>query len=66
MMNLLKHYSAKYPETTKYLEKDKDQMFSFYEFPAERRQHTRTTNPINRRLLQSGIGVDRQKVAAIE
>jgi len=42
----LTHYSAKYPGATKCLEKDKEQMFNFYDFPAEHWQHIRTTNPI--------------------
>lgn len=42
----ISHYSAKYPGATKCLEKDKDQMFNFYDFPAEHWQHIRTTNPI--------------------
>jgi transposase-like protein len=42
----LAHYSAKYPGATKCLEKDKEQMFNFYDFPAEHWQHIRTTNPI--------------------
>lgn len=40
------HYSAKYPGACKCLEKDKGQMFNFYDFPAEHWQHIRTTNPI--------------------
>jgi transposase-like protein len=40
------HYSAKYPGAVKCLEKDKEQMFTFYDFPAEHWQHIRTTNPI--------------------
>lgn len=42
----LAHYSAKYSRATKCLEKDKDQLFNFYDFPAEHWQHIRTTNPI--------------------
>ena len=42
----ISHYSAKYPGATKCLEKDKEQMFNFYDFPAEHWQHIRTTNPI--------------------
>jgi len=42
----LAHYSAKYSGATKRLEKDKEQMFNFYDFPAEHWQHIRTTNPI--------------------
>lgn len=42
----LAHYSAKYAGATRCLEKDKEQMFNFYDFPAEHWQHIRTTNPI--------------------
>jgi putative transposase len=42
----LVHYSAKYPGATKCLEKDNEQMFNFYDFPADHWQHIRTTNPI--------------------
>lgn len=42
----LAHYSAKYPGASKCLEKDREQMFNFYDFPAEHWQHIRTTNPI--------------------
>ena len=39
-------YAGKYPGACKCLEKDKEQLFSFYDFPAEHWQHIRTTNPI--------------------
>jgi len=42
----LRHYGAKYPAACKCLEKDKEQLFSFYDFPAEHWKHIRTTNPI--------------------
>lgn len=42
----LRHYGAKYPAACKCLEKDQDQLFSFYDFPAEHWRHVRTTNPI--------------------
>lgn len=42
----LNHYSAKYPHACKCLEKDKEQLFTFYDFPAEHWIHLRTTNPI--------------------
>ena len=42
----LKHYSVKYPAACKCLEKDKEQLFNFYDFPAEHWIHIRTTNPI--------------------
>jgi transposase-like protein len=39
-------YSAKYPKAMQCLEKDKDQMLAFYDFPAIHWQHIRTSNPI--------------------
>ena len=42
----LRHYTAKHPGACKCLEKDKEQLFSFYDFPAEHWKHIRTTNPI--------------------
>jgi transposase-like protein len=42
----LMHYSAKYPSACKCLKKDKEQLFNFYDFPAEHWIHIRTTNPI--------------------
>jgi putative transposase len=39
-------YEAKYPKACKCLEKDKNQLFTFYDFPAEHWQHIRSTNPI--------------------
>lgn len=42
----LAHYSPKYPGACKCLEKNKDQLFNFYDFPADHWGHIRTTNPI--------------------
>jgi transposase-like protein len=39
-------YQAKYPKATECLEKDKEWLFSFYNFPAQHWPHLRTTNPI--------------------
>lgn len=39
-------YEAKYPKACTCLAKDKERLFSFYDFPAEHWQHIRTTNPI--------------------
>ena len=39
-------YGAKYPAACQCLRKDKDHLFSFYDFPAEHWIHIRTTNPI--------------------
>ena len=39
-------YGKKFPEACECLSKDKDVLFSFYDFPAEHWVHLRTTNPI--------------------
>lgn len=39
-------YEAKYPQACECLKKDKDVLFTFYDFPAEHWIHLRTTNPI--------------------
>ena len=42
----IKSYDAKYPKATLCLEKDREQLLTFYDFPAEHWQSIRTTNPI--------------------
>lgn len=39
-------YQAKYPEAVECLEKDREVLLAFYDFPAEHWIHLRTTNPI--------------------
>ncbi len=39
-------YSAKYPKAVECLEKDRDELLAFYDFPAKHWQHIRTTNPV--------------------
>jgi transposase-like protein len=39
-------YGAKYPKACDCLKKDKDQLLTFYDFPAMHWQHIRTTKPI--------------------
>ena len=39
-------YKAKYPKAVQCLAKDMEELLAFYDFPAEHRQHIRTTNPI--------------------
>ncbi len=39
-------YEAKYPKATNCLEKDRDALLAFYDFPAEHWGHIRTTNPV--------------------
>ncbi len=42
----LAHYGAKYPKACDCLRKDREVLFTFYDFPAEHWVHIRTTNPI--------------------
>lgn len=44
--SFLEAYGSKYPKSTSCLVKDREQLLSFYDFPAEHWQHLRTTNPI--------------------
>lgn len=39
-------YRAKYPKATECLQKDREALLAFYDFPAEHWAHLRTTNPI--------------------
>ena len=39
-------YEAKYPRATECLSKDRTELLTFYDFPAEHWIHVRTTNPI--------------------
>jgi transposase-like protein len=44
--SFVKTYEAKYPKATECLQKDKEELLAFYDFPAEQWAHIRTTNPI--------------------
>ena len=44
--DFVKTYEAKYPKAAQCLEKDRDALLTFYDFPAEHWRHIRTTNPI--------------------
>ena len=39
-------YQAKYPKAAECLQKDRDELLAYYDFPAEHWIHLRTTNPI--------------------
>src|ERR1700736_5644257 len=39
-------YQTKFPKACECLEKDKEVLFTFYDFPAQHWPHLRTTNPI--------------------
>ena len=42
----MRRFEAKYPKACECLSKDKDALFTFYDFPAHHWRHLRTTNPI--------------------
>lgn len=42
----IKTYEAKYPKATLCLQKDREELMAFYDFPAQHWQSLRTTNPI--------------------
>lgn len=42
----VERYKAKYPKAVEKIERDRDSLLTFYDFPAEHWQHIRTTNPI--------------------
>jgi len=44
--HFLESWRDKYPKAVECLQKDEDQLFTFYEFPASHWIHIRTTNPI--------------------
>ena len=44
----IKTFKDKYEKAVKCLEKDFDQLFTFYDFPTAHWQHIRTTNPVGR------------------
>ena len=44
--DFIKTYEAKYPKATKCLQKDREILLTFYDFPAEHWRHIRTTKPI--------------------
>ncbi len=44
--HFLEKYDAKYQKACECLRKDRDQLLTFYDFPAEHWGHLRTTNPI--------------------
>lgn len=47
----LEAYRLKYEKAPECLEKDRDELLAFYEFPAEHWKHLRTSNPIESQHL---------------
>ena len=46
MDDCIERYEIKYPKATRCLEKDREALLTFYDFPAEHWVHIRTSNPI--------------------
>ena len=46
----LETYEPKYPKATLCLEKDREELLAFYDFPAQHWQSIRTSNPIESRF----------------
>jgi transposase-like protein len=54
-------YEAKYPKACECLSKDREILFSFYDFPAEHWPHLRTTNPIESTFATVRLRTERTK-----
>jgi transposase-like protein len=54
-------YQAKFPKGTECLEKDKQWLFTFYDFPAQHWSHLRTTNPIESTFATVRLRTQRTK-----
>src|SRR5262249_30437267 len=54
-------YEAKYPKATECLAKDRKELLTFYDFPAEHWMHLRTTNPIESIFATVRLRTDKTK-----
>jgi putative transposase len=54
-------YQAKFPKATECLGKDKEWLFTFYDFPAQHWPHLRTTNPIESTFATVRLRTQRTK-----
>jgi transposase-like protein len=57
----LRTYEAKYPKATECLAKDRQELLTFYDFPAEHWMHLRTTNPIESVFATVRLRTDKTK-----
>jgi transposase-like protein len=57
----LRIYEAKYPKATECLAKDRSELLTFYDFPAEHWLHIRTTNPIESVFATVRLRTDKTK-----
>jgi putative transposase len=61
MNSLSPSYQAKFPKATEFLEKDKEWLFTFYDFSAQHWSHLRTTNPIESTFATVRLRTQRTK-----
>jgi putative transposase len=54
-------YQAKYPKAAECLAKDREELLTFYDFPAEHWSHLRTTNPIESPFAGVRLRTDKTK-----
>ena len=59
-------FKAKYPKAVECLEKDKEKLLTFYDFPAENWQYIRTTNPIESTFATADIEHIKQKAVFLK
>jgi len=59
--HFVRAYRAKYPRAVACLEKDREALLAFYDFPAEHWVHIRTTNPIESTFATIRHRTDRAK-----
>jgi len=59
--HFVQSYQAKYPKAVACLERDREALLSFYDFPAEHWVHIRTTNPIESTFATIRHRTDRAK-----
>ena len=59
--HFVRSYRAKYPKAVDCLEKDRETLLAFYDFPAEHWVHIRTTNPIESTFATIRHRTDRAK-----
>jgi transposase-like protein len=57
----LEAYRAKYPKAVACLEKDREELLAFYDFPAEHWKHIRSTNPIESTFATVRLRTDKTK-----
>ena len=63
MARFVAEYEPRYPKATASLLADKEQLLSFYDFPAEHWRHLRTTNPVESSFATVKVRTRRTKGA---